>query len=240
LRTDYNAAVFTSLGYFVLAPDLVYRPREPGLSTVEGVSPAVHRVIQLGLVDAKRIGVVGHSTGAFEAQFLAAHTNLFAAAVASSGITNWVSNYGDNHWSSGVAETDHAEVCCQRMEVPFWDDLDAYIRNSSLFGVQKMTTPLLLISGDADGSVDWHQSKELYNAARRAQKNVVFLVYPGEDHFFARRSNQLDFHQRVIEWLGHYLKGEPAPRWITNGVPYLERQTEIQRFSSSDDDQTAQ
>lgn len=233
LRTDYNAAVFTSLGYFVLAPDLVYRPREPGTSTVEGVSPAVRKIIQMGLVDAKRIGVVGHSTGAFEAQFLATHTNLFAAAVASSGITDWVSNYGDNHWRSGVAETDHAEVCCQRMQVPFWEDLDAYIRNSSLFGVQNMTTPLLLISGDADGSVDWHQSKELYNAARRAQKNVVFLVYPGEDHFFAKKSNQLDFHQRVIEWLAHYLKDEPAPTWITNGVPYLERQTDIRRSRQS-------
>jgi dienelactone hydrolase len=233
LRTDYNAAVFTSLGYFVLAPDLNYRPREPGVSTVEGVSPAVRKVIQMGLVDAKRIGVVGHSTGAFEAQFLATHTNLFAAAVASSGITDWVSNYGDNHWGSGVAETDHAEVCCQRMEVPFWDDLDAYIRNSSLLGVQNMTTPLLLISGDADGSVDWHQSKELYNAARRAQKNVVFLVYPGEDHFFAKKPNQLDFHQRIIEWLGHYLKDEPAPTWITNGVPYLERQTDIQHSRRS-------
>jgi dienelactone hydrolase len=237
LRTDYNAAVFTSLGYFVLAPDLNYRPREPGVSTVEGVIPAVRKTIQMGLVDPKRIGVVGHSTGAFEAQFLATHTHLFAAAVASSGITDWLSNYGDNHWSSGVAETDHAEVCCQRMEVPFWEDMDAYIRNSSLFGVHNMTTPLLLISGDADGSVDWHQSKELYNAARRAQKNVVFLMYPGEDHFFAKKSNQLDFHQRVIEWLGHYLKDEPAPAWITEGVSYLERQTEIRRSCSRDDNQ---
>jgi dienelactone hydrolase len=239
LRTDYNAAVFTSLGYFVLAPDLNYRPREPGVSTVEGVSPAVRKVIQMGLVDAKRIGAVGHSTGAFEAQFLATHTNLFAAAVASSGITDWISNYGDNHWTSGVAETDHAEICCQRMEVPFWKDMDAYIRNSALFGVQNMTTPLLLISGDADGSVDWHQSKELYNAARRAQKNVVFLVYPGEEHFFTQRSDQLDFHQRVIEWLGHYLKDEPAPKWITEGVSYLERQRDIRRASSNDHEQTA-
>jgi dienelactone hydrolase len=237
LRTDYNAAVFTSLGYFVLAPDLSYRPREPGVSTVEEVSPAVRKTIQMGLVDPKRIGVVGHSTGAFEAQFLATHTNLFAAAIASSGIADWLSNYGDNHWRSGVAETDHAEICCQRMEVPFWDDMDAYIRNSSLFGVHDMTTPLLLVSGDADGSVDWHQSKELYNAARRAQKNVVFLVYPGEDHFFQKTSNQLDFHQRIVEWLGHYLKDEPAPAWITKGVSYLERQTEIQRSGSGDNNQ---
>jgi dienelactone hydrolase len=239
LRTDYNTAVFTSLGYFVLTPDLTYRPREPGVSTIEGVSPAVRKVIEMGLVDAQRIGVVGHSTGGFEAQFLATHTNLFAAAVASSGIADWVSNYGDNHWDSGVAETDHAEVCCQRMEVPFWLDLDAYIRNSTLFGVQNMTTPLLLISGDADGSVDWHQSKELYNAARRAQKNVVFLMYAGEDHFFTKKANQLDFHQRVIEWLGHYLKDEPAPAWITNGVTYLERQRDLQRSGSRDSHQTA-
>jgi hypothetical protein len=55
------------------------------------------------------------------------------------------------------------------MEVPFREDLDVYPRNSSFVDMQHMTIPLLLIGGDADGPVVWLRTKEVYNAARRAQ-----------------------------------------------------------------------
>ena len=131
----------------------------------------------------KRVGVIGHSWGGFDTAFLATHTNgVFAAAVAGAPITDLVSNYGNHHWSSGIAETDHIETGQQRMEVPLYEDLQDYIANSAVFNVQNMTVPLLLEVGDADGTVFWHQSVELYNIARRAKKNVVMLVYNGEDH----------------------------------------------------------
>ena len=63
-----------------------------------------------------------------------------------------------------------------------YEDLQAYIRNSAVFNVQNMTTPLLIEVGDSDGTVFYHQGVELYNIARRAKKNVVLLVYGGEDH----------------------------------------------------------
>ena len=117
-RAPYNAAVFTSRGYFFFQPDIVFRPREPGLSVVECVVPAVKQVIARGQVDPARVGVVGHSWGGFDASFLATHTEMFAAAVAGAPITNLVSNYGNFHWSNGIAETDHIETGQQRMEVP--------------------------------------------------------------------------------------------------------------------------
>jgi dipeptidyl aminopeptidase/acylaminoacyl peptidase len=86
-----------------------------------------------------------------------------------------------------------------------------------------MTTPLLLEAGDQDGTVYWHQSVELYNIARRAKKNVVMLVYNGEDHGLRVKKNQIDYHRRIGEWFAHYLKGEPAPTWITSGVPAISR-----------------
>ena len=136
----------------------------------------------MGSVDAARIGIIGHSWGGFDTVFLATHTNLFAAGVAGAPITNLVSNYGNHHWSAGIAETDHIETGQQRMEVPLWEDLPAYIRNSAVFGVSTMKTPLLVAFGDNDGTVHWHQGVELYNIARRAKKDVVMLVYGGEDH----------------------------------------------------------
>ena len=222
-RDYYNTSVFTTQGYFVFQPDIVFRPREPGLSVVECVTPGVRRVIQMGVVDAERVGVVGHSWGGFDTAFLATHTDVFSAAVAGAAITNLVSNYGNHHWSSGIAETDHIETGQQRMEVPLWEDFQAYVRNSAVFNVQNMTTPLMLMTGDNDGTVFWHQAVELYNIARRAKKNVVMLVYNGEDHGLRQKKNQSDYQRRILEWFGHYLKGDPAPEWISKGLPYLER-----------------
>ncbi len=228
-RDPYNATVFTSLGYLVLQPDIVFRPREPGLSVADCVGAAVKKVIAMGSVDPARIGIVGHSWGGFDTVFLATHTNLFAAGVAGAPITNLVSNYGNHHWSAGIAETDHIETGQQRMEVPLWEDLPAYIRNSAVFGISTMKTPLLLAFGDNDGTVHWHQGVEFYNIARRAKKDVVMLVYGGEDHSNRRKPNQIDYQRRIVQWFGHYLKGEPALPWIASGVSFLDREQELKK-----------
>ena len=228
-REPYNPAVFTSLGYLFLQPDIVFRPREPGLSVADCVGSAVKKVIAMGSVDPARIGIIGHSWGGFDTVFLATHTNLFAAGVAGAPITNLVSNYGNHHWSAGIAETDHIETGQQRMEVPLWEDLQAYVRNSAVFGVGTMKTPLLVAFGDNDGTVHWHQGVELYNIARRAKKDVVMLVYGGEDHSNRRKPNQLDYHRRIVEWFGHYLKNEPAQPWVTSGVSFLDRERELKK-----------
>jgi dienelactone hydrolase len=232
-RSSYNVAAFTSLGYLVLQPDIVFRPRDPGLSVVDCVGNAVKKIVQLGLADPRKVGVVGHSWGGFDASFLATHSDMFAAAVAGAPITDLVSNYGNHHWSSGIAETDHIETGQQRMEVPLWEDLPAYIRNSAVFNAQNMKTPLLIEVGDADGTVFWHQGVELYNIARRAKKtNVILLNYAGEDHGLRKKPNQLDYHRRIVEWFGHYLKDEAAPAWITSGVSYLQREQELKAIKA--------
>ena len=231
-RDPYNPAVFTSLGYLLLQPDIAFRPRDPGVSVADCVSAAVKRVIAMGVVDPARIGIVGHSWGGFDTVFLATHTNLFAAGVAGAPITDLVSNYGNHHWSGGIAETDHIETGQQRMEVPLWEDLPAYVRNSAVFGINTMKTPLLVAFGDNDGTVHWHQGVELYNIARRAKKDVVLLVYGGEDHSNRKKANQLDYHRRIVQWFGHYLKNEPGQPWITDGVSFLDREQELKRLKT--------
>jgi dipeptidyl aminopeptidase/acylaminoacyl peptidase len=231
-REAYNAGVFTSLGYFYLQPDIVFRPREPGVSVLDCVSAAVKKVLAAGSVDPARIGIIGHSWGGFDTVYLATHSNLFAAGVAGAPITNLVSNYGNHHWNAGIAETDHIETGQQRMEVPLWEDLPAYIRNSAVFGVSTMKTPLLVAFGDNDGTVHWHQGVELYNIARRAKKDMVMLVYGGEDHSNRRKANQLDYHRRIVQWFAHYLKGEKPASWIQDGVSFLDRERELARIKA--------
>ncbi len=231
-REYYNTSVFTSQGYFVFQPDIVFTPRQPGVSVVQCVTAGVKKVLLAGAVDPKRVGVIGHSMGGFDAAYLATHTTgVFAAAVAGAPITDLVSYYGDHHWSSGIAETDHIETGQERMEVALYDDFPAYVANSAVFNVHRMTVPLLLEAGDVDGTVAWHQSIELYNIARRAKKNVVMLTYMGEDHGLRQKKNQIDYQRRILAWFSHYLKGEPADAWITSGQSFLDREVEVKRLS---------
>jgi dipeptidyl aminopeptidase/acylaminoacyl peptidase len=223
-REAYNPAVWTSQGYFVFQPDIVYRERQPGVSAVEAIVPAVRRVLETGMVDPARVGLIGHSWGGYQAAFVPTQTDMFAAAVAGAPLTELVSMYLSVYWNTGDPDARIFEISQGRMEVPPWEDLDAYMANSPVFHIERLNTPLLVAFGDEDGAVDWNQGIALYNAARRAGKDLVLLVYEGENHGLARKPNQIDYHRRINEWFGHYLKGEPAPDWISTGVPYLQQQ----------------
>ena len=98
------------------------------------------------------------------------------------------------------------------MQVPLYEDLQAYIRNSAVYTAHTMTDAAADEFGDNDGTVHWHQGVELYNIARRAGKNVVMLPYGGEDHGLRKRQNQIDYHHRIFEWFDHYLTGAPKRR----------------------------
>jgi dipeptidyl aminopeptidase/acylaminoacyl peptidase len=219
----YNANVFTQNGYFVLMPDIVFRPREPGLSVLYSVEAAVKSVIARGLVDPARIGHTGHSQGGYEAYFLATHSNLFVTAVAGAGISDMISFAGQMHWSS-VPEFDHWETGQFRMEVAPWEDMAAMVKNSPLDKVAVMPAKAMLLEiGGDDPTVDMRQGVEFYNYARRAGKDAVMLLYPGEGHGLGKKENAIDYERRILQWFGHYLKGEPAAKWITDGQSWQER-----------------
>ncbi|HEX6053287.1 MAG TPA: prolyl oligopeptidase family serine peptidase [Gemmatimonadaceae bacterium] len=227
-RSYYNTNVWAANGYFVLRPDIVFRGRDPGISVLEALEPAVRAVVARGLVDSTKVGLVGHSWGGYHATFVPTRTNMFAASVAGAPITNFLSFAGAVHWTPGIAEFDHWETGQARMDVPFWEDMDAYLRNSPAAKVHQLRTPMLMMFGDADGTVDWHQGIEFYNFARRAGRDdFVMLVYPGEDHGLRKKENQIDYHRRILQWFGHWLKGEPAPTWMTEGLTWGDRKMQL-------------
>ena len=182
-ETDYyNYTVWNQNGYAVLLPDIVYRARDPGVSAIESVRAAVAKAVEMGVTDPDAVGLIGHSWGGYQATYLPTRTDIFAASVAGAPLTNFVSFMGQIHWGPGIAETSHWETGQGRMEVPFWEDPEAHWRNSPIHEVHNMETPLLMAFGDDDGTVDFDQGTEFYNFARRAEKQMVLLVYEGEDH----------------------------------------------------------
>lgn len=219
----YNPQVWSQQGYFVLMPDIVYRDRRPGQSNVETLRPAVAATLENGAIDPEKIGLIGHSWGGYQTTFFVTQDDLFASAVAGAPLTNLMSMYLSFYWNSGGTDARIFEISQGRMQVPWWEDWDSYHANSPIHHIENLNTPLLIEFGTDDGAVEFNQGVEFYNAARRANKHVVMLVYEGENHGLAKDANRKDYASRILQWFGHYLKGEPAPDWISKGVPYIEQ-----------------
>ncbi len=217
----FNRSVYTSNGYAVLIPDITYKVNDPGMSAVWCMVPAVKAAIATGVVDAKHIGITGHSWGGYQTAFLVTQTDVFAAAVAGAPLTDMVSMYSLIYKNTGGANGAIFESSQGRFKGGFWDNWDAYYRNSPVFFAKNVKTPLMILHNDKDGAVDFTQGVEYFNTLRRLQKPVIMLEYLGENHGLRKPANMHDYTVRMKEFFDHYLMGAPAPDWMVNGVPRL-------------------
>ena len=223
----FNRSVYTSHGYAVLVPDITYRVNDPGMSAVWCVVPAVKAAIATGIIDPKKIGVTGHSWGGYQTSFLITQTDVFSAAVAGAPLTNMVSMYSLVYKNSGGSNGAIFESSQGRFKGGFWDNWDAYYRNSPVFFAKNVKTPLMILHNDKDGAVDFTQGIEYFNTLRRMQKPVIMLQYVGENHGLVRRPNQRDYTVRMKEYFDHYLMGAPAPEWMVSGIPRLKMEEHL-------------
>jgi dipeptidyl aminopeptidase/acylaminoacyl peptidase len=79
------------------------------------------------------------------------------------------------------------------------------------------------MANDKDGHVPWWQGIEFFIALRRLGKPSWLLNYTGEPHWPLKLPNKKDFQIRMSQFFGHYLKGEPMPRWMKEGIPATEK-----------------
>jgi dipeptidyl aminopeptidase/acylaminoacyl peptidase len=225
--TGFNIAYYTSNGYAVLQPDIKYYVNDPGMSAVWAIVPAVKAAIATGIVDPKHVGLHGHSWGGYQTAFTVTQTDIFAAAVAGAPLTDMISMYSLIYKNSGGTNGAIFESSQGRFTGGPWDLWDAYTRNSPVHWAKNVKTPLIILSNDKDGAVDFTQGIEYYDTLRRLGKPVVLLEYPGENHGLAKMPNQEDYMIRMKEFFDHYLMDKPAPDWLENGIPLLKIQDHI-------------
>jgi len=218
----FNAAAYTSRGYAVLMPDIVYTINDPGMSAVWCVLPALDAAVATGVVDKTRVGLQGHSWGGYQTSFLITQTDAFAAAAAGAPLTNMISMYSSIYWNTGSANQPIFESSQGRFTGGYWENLEAYARNSPVYFAEKVVTPLLLLHNDKDGAVDWNQGIEYFNTLRRLKKPVVMLQYTGENHGLRKPPNRKDYGIRMREFFDHHLLGGEAPDWLREGVSHLD------------------
>ncbi|MBK1897965.1 alpha/beta hydrolase family protein [Chryseobacterium paridis] len=213
-----NISYFVSNGYLVFTPDISYTDGLPGESAMEYINSGVEKLKQNSWVDGSKVGIQGQSWGGYQVAYLIAHTDMYAAAWSGAPVVNMTSAYGGIRWTSGMNRQFQYEKSQSRLGKNLWDAPDLYIKNSPLFTIDKVKTPVVIMSNDKDGAVPWYQGIEMFTALRRLGKPVWLLNYNGDDHNLVKRQNRKDIQIREQQFFDYYLKGAKAPVWMTKGV----------------------
>jgi dipeptidyl aminopeptidase/acylaminoacyl peptidase len=197
----YGSFVFwAARGYAVLNdaafPIVGENGKEPNDTFVEqliaNAEAAIHAVDALGYIDPKRVGVGGHSYGAFMTANLLTHSKLFAVGIARSGAYNrTLTPFG-----------------FQREQRNYWDAPDVYNTMSPFMNAHKMKTPMLLVHGEADNNPGTFtlQTERYFQALKGLGAPARMVILPKESHGYAAKENILHLLWEQDQFLEKHLK----------------------------------
>lgn len=157
-----------------------------------------NHLVDMGLVDTKRVGITGGSYGGYASAWGATKlTEHFAASVMFVGVTNQLSKFGTTDISNEMNLV-HAR------SYP-WDKWQWYLERSPIYWAGQSETPLLIMHGKDDPRVHPAQSMELYRYMKVQGKDVRLVYYPGEGHGNRKVAAQYDYSLRLMRWMDNYL-----------------------------------
>lgn len=205
--SSYPIASFASAGFAVLRPNVrgstgygrefrYANLRDWGGGDFRDAMAGIDALVQCGIVDADRLGVMGWSYGGYLTAFTITQTTRFRAASVGAGITNLVSYVG-------VADIPGFIISYFGGE--FWDAPELWHARSAVLNVKAVTTPTLIQHGENDLRVPISQGYELYTALKRRHVPVTMVVYPRQGHGVGEPKLQLDVMRRNLEWFQRWV-----------------------------------
>jgi len=197
--TGYSELFFLLEGYAVLddaAMPVVGTPETVNNTYVDQIvadaKAAIDKASQMGVIDPDRVGVGGHSYGAFMTANLLTHCNLFRAGIAESGAYNrTLTPFG-----------------FQTERRSFWEAQDIYLKMSPFLLADKIKVPVLLIHGEADDNTGTFpiQSERMYEAIRGNGGTVRLVFLPAEAHGYRARETIEHVLWEKSRWFDKYVK----------------------------------
>lgn len=204
----YPIGTFSSKGYAVLRPnprgssgygkDFRYaNSGDWGGKDFEDDQTGVDALIAKGIADPDRLVVMGWSYGGYMTAWTVGHTHRFKAAAAGAPVIDLLSFTGT---------TDIADFLPDYFGGEAWDKEESYRTHSPIAYVDKVTTPTLVLQGDADERVPLSQGLEFYHALKRRGVPTKMVVYPRQPHGPHEPKFVLDIMQRHIDWVEQYVR----------------------------------
>lgn len=220
----FNIRLLQQKGYFVLLPDIAHDFRGTGLSALDCVHSALDAVDNNSGIDKTKIGLTGHSHGGYETNFIATHSNRFAAYISGSGHSDIIRAYFSYSYQYDNPFYWQFENQQYEMKKSFAEDKALYIQNNPIIDVDKVNAPILLWTGQLDETVHWGHTMEFYIGLKRNNKNVIALFYPEKEHDVGKETPEsFDLNRRVLEWWDYFLK-------LKKNIPWIDHQMKKDAF----------
>jgi dipeptidyl aminopeptidase/acylaminoacyl peptidase len=169
---------------------------------VASAKAAIDKAAEMGVTDPERVGVGGHSYGAFMTANLLAHSDLFRAGIARSGAYNrTLTPFG-----------------FQSERRTLWEAPEMYIKVSPFMVAHKINEPILLVHGEADNNTGTFpvQSERMYQALRGHGATVRYVTLPLEAHGYAARETTEHVLFEMINWFDKHVKNAPPRKPAAN------------------------
>lgn len=183
-----------SLGRGIAFADAVYG--DMGGKDLQDVLAGVDYLVQRGMVDPNRIGILGWSYGGFMTAWAISQSDRFQAAMMGAGICD----YHSFHAQTNIPDWDQRIIGADMFDRP-----DAYRERSALTYGHRLRTPTLILHGERDQCVPVNQAYAMYRAMMDRNVPVELVIYPREGHGLAERDHLRDSEQRIVRWFERYL-----------------------------------
>jgi dipeptidyl aminopeptidase/acylaminoacyl peptidase len=211
----FNARILLERGYFVFLPDIIFAKRGTGLSALDCINSGLDALEGNPNIDKNKIGLTGHSLGGYETNFIATHSDRFAAYVSGSSVSDIVKFYFSFNTRFNIADYSRFETGQFEMGISFLEDKEKYFRNNPIYDVDKVSAPVLLWAGGNDRNVPPDQTMEFYMGLMRNSKSVIVLLYKNKEHDLGKGTNESkDLNIRILEWWDYHLKSKKNVSWI--------------------------
>ena len=175
--------------------------RNLGIGDAWDVLAGVDHLVERGIADPRRLGVMGWSQGGYISAFLATTTDRFRAISVGAGISNWITYY---------VNTDIHFFTRDYLKATPWDDPEIYAATSPITHVKNAGTPTLIQHGEFDRRVPIPNAYELYQGLQDVGVPTKLVVYKGFGHGITKPKERLAALQHNWEWFERYLWGAPA------------------------------
>ncbi|KAA5537878.1 S9 family peptidase [Paenimyroides baculatum] len=212
--TGFNYHDYVGDGYIVIEPDIYYTYGDPGGSILNYITEALDQLQDKVAIDRDNMGIIGHSFGGYETNYMVTATHMFKAAVSGAGIADIVNWYFSVNWERRKPEFWRYYEESFRIGKGFFKAKESYLANSPILHADKVQTPLLLWTGREDYHVDWHQSVSMFLALKDLGKPVNLLMYPKEGHVLSTEPNQKDLTLKIKQWFDYHLKSKDKQQWM--------------------------
>ncbi len=184
LRVNFRGSLGYGMAFYA-----ANRGKE-GFVDYNDVMAALDDCIKRGWADPQKLVIGGWSYGGCFTEWAICRTSRFKAAVVGAGVADYISNYAQSDINHGVSGD------WEFLGNPY-DNPESYMKDSAVFHIRAVKTPVLILHGKEDSRVPYAQGLELFRALKTTGKDVTMVAYPGEDHGFTKPAHAID---RLIRW----------------------------------------